>query len=176
MGVTGSPRGERAAEELDFFANDQHWLLSWHPGQLPPTGTPHGSAGICLTADHQAVLVSRDGLHWDFPAGRPEGAETWEETLHREMLEEACVSVRRADLLGFSRGRCVEGTEQGLVLVRAVWRAEVSLLPWSSAFEIRERRLVPAGELFEELSEVGTRLPLPLYRRALPVAGVPLPA
>jgi 8-oxo-dGTP pyrophosphatase MutT (NUDIX family) len=79
---------------------------------------------------------------WDFPAGRPEGHESWEETLRREMMEEACAVVTEARLLGFSRGHCVAGDEQGLVLVRSIWLAQIRLLDWDPRFEIRHRRCV----------------------------------
>lgn len=111
------------------------------------------------------VLVSEDGLRWDFPAGRPEGAESWEETLRREMWEEACARVRSARLLGFTRGRCVRGEQEGEALVRAFWLAEVLLEPWNPAFEIGHRLLVTPAELLTRLD-----LPeayLPIYLRAL---------
>ena len=111
------------------------------------------------------VLVSGDGVRWDFPAGRPEDAESWEETLRREMWEEACARVRSARLLGFTRGRCVRGRQEGEALVRAFWGAEVILEPWSPAFEIGHRLLVTPAELLNRLD-----LPdayLPIYLRAL---------
>ena len=71
--------------------------------------------------------MSMDGSSWDFPAGRPEGDEDWRATLDREVLEEACASVEEATLLGFSKGVCIRGPEEGLVLVRSLWCAVVSL-------------------------------------------------
>lgn len=105
-----------------------------------------GSAGICLTGDGRLVLISFDGVHWGLPAGRPEGTETFEETLRRETWEEACATVTQARLLGYVRSECVRGHEQGLVLVRAFWRAAVEPHPWEPRFEIRHRRLVPAAD------------------------------
>lgn len=46
-------------------------------------------AGVCITSDDQLVLISGDQRHWGFPGGRPEGNEPPEQTLHREVLEEA---------------------------------------------------------------------------------------
>jgi ADP-ribose pyrophosphatase YjhB (NUDIX family) len=97
-----------------------------------------------VTDDGEIVWVSEDGERWSFPAGRPEGTESWEQTLRREMLEEACASVVGAKLLGFVRGECVEGPEQGRILVRSMWRADVELGPWEPQFEIRHRRVVNA--------------------------------
>ena len=99
--------------------------MAWHPPTLPPpSGKRHGAAAICHTAADRVVLVSHDGgQHWSFPGGRPEGDEDWRETLEREVLEEACARVERASLLGFGRGRCLSGHEEGLVLVRSLWRS-----------------------------------------------------
>jgi len=66
-----------------------------------PAGTPHGANAFCVTADDQVVLISNDGVHWGWPGGRPEGSESWEQTLRREILEETCSIVSTAQLLGF---------------------------------------------------------------------------
>lgn len=113
--------------------------------------------------------MSQDGSRWEFPAGRPDGAETWEQTLRRELAEEACVTVEAARLLGFSQGRCVRGGEAGLVLVRSLWRADVQLQPWEPRFETRYRRVVPVGEVLSQISgDAHERT----FRRALLEAGV----
>lgn len=130
----------------------QQWLVSWHPPPEPPDGTPHGAEGVCVTADGGIVIISPDGTTWDLPAGRPEPGENWEETLRREMDEEACATVVRAQLLGFTRGQCVTGPERGLVLVRSVWRADVELRPWEARFEIVDRRVVASASVEDALS------------------------
>lgn len=106
------PVAARDGEELAHHDNGQDWIVSWHPPPVPPAGTPHGAAGICLTGDGEVVLIKFEG-RWEIPAGRPEGDETWEETLRREMMEEACVAVIEARLLGFSRGQCIRGDQEG---------------------------------------------------------------
>ena len=149
----------------------QRWVVSWHsPALPPPRGKRHGSSALCLTSQRHVVLVSAGGVDWGFPGGRPEGDETWRDTLERELLEEACARVDEASLLGFSRGTCIEGHEEGLVLVRALWRATVTLLPWSPQHEITHRRLVRWSEVLDEISlPFGAR---PLYERWLDEAAV----
>ncbi|WP_221762140.1 NUDIX hydrolase [Nonomuraea sp. WAC 01424] len=136
----------RDGERMLTHSNGQDWHVSWHSVDDPQEGRPHGAAGICVTAPDELVLISHDGEHWGFPAGRPEGTETIEETLGREMLEEACVTVIGSRLLGYSRSECVRGRELGLVLIRSYWRAEVRLEEWAPEFEIQHRRLVPESE------------------------------
>ncbi|MGO3087079.1 MAG: NUDIX hydrolase [Corynebacterium flavescens] len=113
----------------------------------------HGAAGVCLTHPGELVLISHEGDHWGLPAARPEGNEQPEETLVREILEEACALVTGYRLLGFSRSLCIEGHERGLVLVRSYWRAEVMVQPYEPRFEVRHRRLIPA--------DPGSTFPLP---------------
>jgi ADP-ribose pyrophosphatase YjhB (NUDIX family) len=152
-------------------SNGQDWLVSWHPGADGPAGTPHGAAGVCISGAGQLVLISEDGQHWGFPGGRPESGESAEDTLRREVWEEACATVISARLLGFARGECVAGRQRGVVLVRSFWRAEVEVRDWEPRFEIRHRRLVPAAEAkqhISELDEVATRITY----RALAEAGL----
>ena len=132
---------------------------------------PHGAEGVCVTPAGEVVLISPDGKLWDLPAGRPEMGETWEDTLRREMLEEACATVLEATLLGFTRGACVQGPERGRVLVRSVWRAEVELAPWQPRFEIPHRRVVAAADVMGELV-LGNHAFAPIIRRELQEASI----
>ncbi len=138
--------------ELEIHSAGQVWLAAWHPPSLPaPDGTPHGAAALCVTADGDLVFVSEDGVAWGPPGGRPEGNETWRETMEREVMEEACARVEESTLLGFSRGLCLQGHEQGLVLVRSLWHARVTLLPWDPRHEMVHRKLVPPGVALAEI-------------------------
>ncbi len=95
------------------------------------------------------VLVTWPGVSWEFPAGRPEGDEDWRATLDREVMEEACAVVEDATLLGFIKGVCVKGPQEGRVLVRSLWRAEVSLKPWEPRHETTGRMVVRPDEALE---------------------------
>lgn len=171
-------------------ANGGTWMMAWHPpaGQPagpqadqpagpqadqpagPPPGQPHGANAFCLTSDGAVVLISPDGERWGWPGGRPEPGESWEQVLRREIAEEACATVTEARLLGFVRSRCISGHERGLVLVRSIWHAEVTLLPWRPAHEIPFRRTVPLEDLAAQLwMEPGVE---PIYARALREAGL----
>jgi 8-oxo-dGTP pyrophosphatase MutT (NUDIX family) len=107
------------------------------------------------------VLISHDGISWGFPAGRPEAGEHIEETLRRELWEEAGVRVVSAQLLGFARSECIAGPEAGLVLVRSYWRTEVEVLAWQPQFEIVHRRIIPAAQArhyVRDPDDVATRI------------------
>lgn len=155
----------RDGEEFPVRSNGGDWLIAWHPPVSIPEGKPHGANAFCVTADGGVVLISNDGERWGWPGGRPEADERWEQTLRREILEEACANVGDAKLLGFCRAVCLTGPEAGLVLVRSIWRAEVELMPWEPRFEIAHRRLVPRHKLHSHLwIEQGFE---PIYHRAL---------
>lgn len=163
-------RAARDGEEFAVQSNGGDWVSSWHSPITAPAGTPHGANAFCITADDQVVLISNDGERWGWPGGRPEGNETWEQTLRRELLEEICAIVHGARLLGFCRGACLTGPEKGRVLVRSVRRAEVELLPWEPRFEIAHRQAVPAADLVSHLwMEEGFE---PIYHRTLTEAGL----
>lgn len=156
----------RDGDEFEVENGGQRWAASWHSGSVAPDGRAHGSAGVCVTETGGVVLISPDGESWGFPAGRPEGTENWEQTLRREVLEEACAIVTDARLLGFSRGRCIDGSELGLVLVRSIWLAKVRLLEWKPEFEIHFRRVVPATEAITEESAAFRPLWLKAFAQA----------
>jgi ADP-ribose pyrophosphatase YjhB (NUDIX family) len=163
-------RVARDGEEFAVHSNGGDWLVAWcSPGSVA-VGKPHGANGWCVTAENGVVLISSDATRWGWPGGRPEGDESWEQTLRREILEETCALVGDARLLRFCRGACLTGPEAGLVLVRSIWRATVELLPWEPQFEIGHRRVVPATELLAHLwIEEGYA---PIYHRALAEAGL----
>jgi len=158
-------RVARDGEDFPIRSNGGDWLIAWYSPIAVPVGKVHGANAFCVTNDNGVVLISRDGERWGWPGGRPEGNESWEQTLRREILEEICSIVGDARLLGFCRGVCLTGPEEGLVLVRSIWRAEVELMSWEPRFEIAHRRVVPAAELRSHLSiEEGFE---PIYHRAL---------
>ena len=140
-------RAIQDGEKVFLSSNGGEWIGTWHEGPTPPDGTPHGASAVCVTSDGNIALISRDGENWGLPGGRPEGTETWEETMRREVLEETCATVVTCRLLGFSRGECQSGHEQGLVLVRSTWRADVILEEWKPEFEIPFRSVFPQSRV-----------------------------
>ena len=105
MSEASGPAIEYEAFQVETGGQDV--LVTWFPSHDVPEGQRHGSGGICLTDNGEVVLATHDGETWGFPAGRPEGSESW---------EEACVEVREAKLLGFSRGECIRGHEKAWYL------------------------------------------------------------
>ncbi len=145
--MPGSPHEPVVTVEIA----DQRWTVTWSAQHTAPPGKNHGSLGICLAADG-VVLVSPDGARWEFPAGRPEHEESLLDTLRREVREEACCEVETAALLGFTTSTCLQGHEQGLVLVRAHWAARATVGSWAPEHEISHRKVVPVAETMSALT------------------------
>jgi NUDIX domain len=134
------------AKEVFLESGGQKWAVAWHPPGAVPPGQPHGCNALCVSGP-DVVLISPDGQRWGWPGGHPLDGESWEDTLRREVLEETCATVVEARLLGFTRSVCLEGHQQGLVLVRCIWRADVHVLPWNPQFEIKWRTVMPAADV-----------------------------
>ena len=131
----------RDGETMSAVSGGQRWRTSWHPADAAPEGRNHGAAGICVGTDgRDLVLISPDFVHWGFPAGR-KALRRWRRPWRGSMREEACVEVLDAKLLGFARSECVQGHEQGLVLVRSYWFAQVVIGAWEPQFEIVHRKV-----------------------------------
>jgi 8-oxo-dGTP pyrophosphatase MutT (NUDIX family) len=157
-------------EIIDAVLGGDDWRCAWHGPEHVPDGTPHGAGAICVTERGEILLITMDGARWDAPAGRPEPGETLEQTMRRELMEEACARVASARLLGFSVGHCISGREQGLTLVRALWRADVEVLPWLPRFETTNRRIEPPARAWEIFRACNPHT-APLYRRWFEEAG-----
>jgi hypothetical protein len=84
------------------------------------------------------------------------------------MLEETCCVVQEATHLGFIQSLCVRGHEEGLVLVRSIWRAEVSVGNWDPKFEILDRQILAPKEAVPFLGH----WPPEILRRLLHEAGI----
>ena len=160
----GTQRAVKEYEQFQVETGGQDVLVTWFPSHDVPEGQRHGSAGICVTDSGEVVLITQDGKSWGFPGGRPEGSESWEETLWREVREEACAEVTNAKLLGFSLGKIIRGPEKGLVLVRSFWLAYVQLQAWVPEPDTLARKLVPPNRV---LSELAPDVFGPLHHRAL---------
>jgi len=127
----------------------QPLLLTWLPGYHPSsTERVTQVSGLCFTEGGLIVLVSEDAGGWNLPGGKPEPGETWEQTLGREVAEEACADILRVEFMGAQR---VEGlTAEPYYQLRS-W-ARVRLNPFLPQFEMRHRTTVSARDYTHILS------------------------
>ncbi|RLT28105.1 MAG: hypothetical protein DWI48_01745 [Chloroflexi bacterium] len=140
---------ETRSEDED---NGADWVLSWTPASIEvPVGMNQGASGLCRVASGELVVISVDGgASWDLPGGRPRGDESLRQTLDRGLWDEAGVRASEATLLGYARSACLAGPHQGLVLVRSIWLADVTL---EADLDASSRLVVPAAEALALIPE-----------------------
>ncbi|MEK9175234.1 MAG: NUDIX hydrolase, partial [Patescibacteria group bacterium] len=75
--------------------------LTWVASSSYPSGTPISQvSGFCIDDKNHFLLV-KNKREWAFPGGHPEKEESAEETLIREVREEANVSLDSYKLIGY---------------------------------------------------------------------------
>ena len=126
------------------------WQVSLHPPDDRPLGSAHGSEAIIMIDHARTVLVRGTSGRLNTPGGHPEVGESSEQTMKREVREEACAEVEAAALIGFARSEKLDGNNAGFVMVRDMYVARVRLLPWvQPPSEIAERLIVPLANVPE---------------------------
>ena len=99
-------------------------------------------SGYVLNEQGQLLIVKNQNT-WTIPGGHPEAGETKEETLKRELMEEACITLKDIHYLG-----AVEVVENGETYYQLRYTAKVNeLLPFQQEWEICERKFVDFADL-----------------------------
>lgn len=89
------------------------------------------------------LLIVKNGNTWTIPGGHPEVNETQQQTLERELMEEACVTLKEIKYIG-----AVEVVEDDKVYYQLRYTAKVDkILPFKQEYEISERNFVNLDEL-----------------------------
>jgi len=68
------------------------------------------SSGVCFDEQGRILLLKQEGRKWNIPGGTPEGNETSEETLRREVYEETTVRLGLCEPIAYQ-----EVLEDGVV-------------------------------------------------------------
>jgi len=96
-----------------------------------------------------AVAGGADEHYWVPPGGHRETGECLEDTLRRELREEASADVRASQLLGFQRCRHLNGSRAGQLTVEAIFWARVALRPFVPNVETHARRLMSLSDAYQ---------------------------
>lgn len=93
--------------------------------------------------DKNQLLIVKNGKNWVIPGGHPEFNETHVETLKREVMEEACVTLKDIKYLG-----AVEVVENSETYYQLRYTASVlNVLPFKNEWETSERIFVDLEDL-----------------------------
>jgi 8-oxo-dGTP pyrophosphatase MutT (NUDIX family) len=126
-------------------AGGQRYRVAWFdPPFRPPPPETTQALGICFTPARTIVLVTWNGTEWSLPGGTVEPGETLEQTLVREVREEASARVPACEYIGCQRVTALEADEAPYYQTR-FW-ARVELDPFVATHEMIARRAVPPGE------------------------------
>lgn len=89
------------------------------------------------------LLIVKGGNTWTVPGGHPEPNETQQQTLERELMEEACVTLKDIKYIG-----AVEVVENGETYYQLRYTAKVAdVLPFKKEWETDERLFVDLDDL-----------------------------
>ena len=84
--------------------------MLWHEG-FKLTNEKYTQVSGYIFNDKNQLLIVKNGKTWTIPGGHPEEGESQLETLNRELMEEACVTLKDINYLG-----AVEVVEKGEIL------------------------------------------------------------
>jgi ADP-ribose pyrophosphatase YjhB (NUDIX family) len=129
-------------------------ITEWIPAPfVPPIELTAQSSGVCFTSNGNIILVN-DGKSWLLPGGAPEGKETMEETLTREIREEACSKVLDYQYIGCIRNEHQQPVTKGCmpVFYKARFWARVIKERFNPQFEIKKRIEIHSDQFVSMLS------------------------
>ena len=162
-----SGRVPRAIVQQTQWQGRPH-VVTWQPAPFrPPRELTTQSYGVCFAEDGRIVLVSTDAAYWNLPGGHPEGDETLEEALAREVWEEACAEVTACEYLGCQRVEDSHNPDGPTVYYQARFWAQVRLAPFAPQFERLHRRLVAPDEFLTTLGWGDAPMARPILELAL---------
>jgi ADP-ribose pyrophosphatase YjhB (NUDIX family) len=129
----------------DDAVHGDRYRISWFdPPYRPPLAETTQALGICFTANCRIVLVTWNGTEWSLPGGSLEPGETLEQTLAREVAEEACAHVETSRYIGCQRVEELDG--DGVPYYQTRFWARVELREFRPEHEMTARRLVAPSE------------------------------
>lgn len=116
--------------------------ISWIP-DFQFTGEKYTQVSGYVFNTKGQLLIVKNGDTWTIPGGHPEINETQIETLQRELMEEACVTIKEIKYLG-----AVKVIEKEDTYYQVRYTALVDTeLPFKQEWEISERKFVDLSDL-----------------------------
>jgi ADP-ribose pyrophosphatase YjhB (NUDIX family) len=124
------------------------WLLA--PFR-PPRKSVTQVSGVCFTGSGKVVLAAGQLGTWALPGGHVERGESLEQTLAREVKEEACAVVKRAAYLGAQKVSDPDNPTGSCEYYQARFWARVELQRFEPRHERTQRTLVAPSQFVSAL-------------------------
>lgn len=126
--------------------------IEWLPAPFrPPRKSVTQVSGVCFTGSGKIVLVAGQLGKWALPGGHVEPGETLEQTLAREVNEEACAIMKRAAYLGVQKVSDPDNPTGSRAYYQARFWARVELRRFKPKFERTQRALVAPSQFVSTL-------------------------
>lgn len=105
-------------------------------------GEKHTQVSAYVFNEKNQLLIVKNGKTWTIPGGHPEQGESQLQTLERELMEEACVTVNDVRYLG-----AVEVVEDETYYQMRYTARVKDILPFKKEWEIDERLFIDLKDL-----------------------------
>lgn len=129
-------------KDKDYEILSDNCKILWCEG-FKITNQKHTQVSGYIFNNKNQLLIVRNENTWTIPGGHPEANETFLQTLKREVMEEACITIKNIKYLG-----AVEVVENGDTYYQLRYTARVkNELPFTQEWEISERLFVDIEDL-----------------------------
>jgi 8-oxo-dGTP pyrophosphatase MutT (NUDIX family) len=121
----------------------------WHEADVVPSGIAVSQVtGYCFDRDGR-ILIVKGKRGWGFPGGHPEAGEIPPETLAREVLEEAGVTIGPGTLIGYMEVHDPENASvEGKHYLQLRYLAQIDAVgEFMREFETSDRMFVPIEDV-----------------------------
>lgn len=132
--------------------------LTWIASETYPQDIPISQVSGFCTDDAGRVLLVKNKRGWAFPGGHPEAGESPEETLVREVKEEANVSLDSHRLIGYMDVSDPDNESiEGKHYIQLRYLARIGAMnDFEKEFETTERKMATLDELPNDISWISS--------------------
>jgi len=144
------------SEKSSFAGRDL--TMTWQATSVLPADVKISQVSAFCLDDNNQVLIIKNEHGWGLPGGHPEDGETIDETLAREIQEEAGATIKSSKLIGYVEvdDPKNEGREGKKYLQLRFFCRLDKIYDFTAEFETSERNFIKPEELPQFISWMST--------------------